>query len=55
MWAFFGYGSTDCDARVGSRMLSKIGYLRAEGTLFVKFRNGGAVYAYFGAPPGNWQ
>ena len=31
-------------------MLSQMGYLRAANTLFVKFRDGGAVYAYFGVP-----
>lgn len=41
--------------QVSSQMLSEMGYLRAASTLFVKFRNNGAVYAYFGVPPEHWQ
>ena len=41
--------------KVNSQMLSEMGYLRAASTLFVKFRNNGAVYAYFGVPPEHWQ
>jgi hypothetical protein len=33
-----------------SSMLSEMGYLRSASTLFVRFRNNGAVYAYFGVP-----
>lgn len=40
---------------VSSQMLSEMGYLRAANTLFVKFRNNGAVYAYFGVPGEHWQ
>jgi hypothetical protein len=31
-----------------------MGYLSATHTLFVKFRNNGAVYAYFGVPVEHW-
>ena len=41
--------------RVESQMLSEMGYLRTAATLFVKFRNNGAVYAYFGVPPEHWH
>ncbi|MBB4080365.1 hypothetical protein GGR28_002999 [Lewinella aquimaris] len=41
--------------KVNSQMLSEMGYLRAANTLFVKFRNNGAVYAYFGVPSEHWQ
>ena len=40
---------------VASTMLSEMGYLRRAETLFVKFRNNGAVYAYFGVPPTHWH
>lgn len=40
---------------VDSQMLSEMGYLRSAKTLFVKFRNNGAVYAYFGVPSEHWQ
>ncbi len=36
-------------------MLSEMGYLRSASTLFVKFRNNGAVYAYFGVPTEHWH
>jgi len=36
-------------------MLSEMGYLRAAETLFVKFRNNGAVYAYFKVEPEHWH
>lgn len=32
-------------------MLSELGYLPQARTLFVRFRNNGALYAYFGVPP----
>lgn len=41
--------------KVNSTMLSEMGYLRAAETLFVKFRNNGAVYAYFRVPPEHWN
>lgn len=41
--------------QVDSQMLSEMGYLRAASTLFVKFRNNGAVYAYFGVPAEHWH
>jgi hypothetical protein len=41
--------------QVNSQMLSEMGYLRAANTLFVKFRNNGAVYAYFGVPAEHWH
>ena len=41
--------------KVNSAMLSEMGYLRAAETLFVKFRNNGAVYAYFKVPPEHWH
>ena len=41
--------------KVNSQMLSEMGYLRAASTLFVKFRNNGAVYAYFGVPSEHWH
>ena len=40
---------------VNSQMLSEMGYLKAANTLFVKFRNNGAVYAYFGVPIVHWH
>lgn len=40
---------------VASQMLSEMGYLRAAETLFVRFRNNGAVYAYFKVEPTHWQ
>lgn len=40
---------------VRSTMLSEMGYLRKAETLFVKFRNNGAVYAYFQVPPAHWH
>ena len=40
---------------VASQMLSEMGYLRSAETLFVKFRNNGAVYAYFKVEPEHWQ
>lgn len=40
---------------VQSQMLSEMGYLKSANTLFVKFRNNGAVYAYFGVLPEHWQ
>ena len=36
-------------------MLSEMGYLRKAETLFVRFRNNGALYAYFGVPPEHWH
>ena len=41
--------------KANSTMLSEMGYLRAAETLFVKFRNNGAVYAYFKVPPEHWH
>ena len=41
--------------QVNSTMLSEMGYLRAAETLFVKFRNNGAVYAYFKVPSEHWH
>ncbi len=41
--------------KVDSQMLSEMGYLKSASTLFVKFRNNGAVYAYFGVPPVHWH
>ena len=41
--------------KAGSQMLSEMGYLRAAETLFVKFRNNVAVYAYFKVPPVHWH
>jgi hypothetical protein len=41
--------------QVNSQMLSEMGYLRSANTLFVKFRNNGAVYAYFGVPAEHWH
>lgn len=41
--------------KVSSQMLAEMGYLRSAETLFVKFRNNGAVYAYFKVPPVHWQ
>ena len=41
--------------KVNSQMLSEMGYLKAANTLFVKFRNNGAVYAYFGVPAVHWH
>ena len=41
--------------KVNSQMLSEMGYLREANTLFVKFRNNGAVYAYFGVPIVHWH
>ena len=40
---------------VDSQMLSEMGYLTSSETLFVKFRNNGAVYAYFGVAPEHWH
>ncbi len=41
--------------QVNSTMLSEMGYLRAAETLFVKFRNNNAVYAYFKVPAVHWH
>ena len=41
--------------QANSQMLSEMGYLRTAETLFVKFRNNGAVYAYFQVPPVHWH
>ena len=41
--------------QTNSTMLSEMGYLRAAQTLFVKFRNNGAVYAYFNVPSEHWH
>ncbi|OAV44606.1 KTSC domain-containing protein [Lewinella sp. 4G2] len=41
--------------KANSTMLSEMGYLRSAETLFVKFRNNGAVYAYFKVPSVHWQ
>jgi hypothetical protein len=40
---------------VDSQMLSEMGYLKSAETLFVRFRNNGAVYAYLGVAPEHWH
>lgn len=41
--------------KANSQMLSEMGYMKAAETLFVRFRNNGAVYAYFKVPPQHWH
>ena len=36
-------------------LLSHCGYVRAYQTLFVQFRHGGAIHAYFGVPAAEWR